>query len=53
MLSVLFTRFIYWLWWVSLAAHRHSLVVQVGATLQVVVRGILIVVASFVVEHRL
>ena len=51
-----FLKIIYlfiWLCWVFVAARAFLLLQQVGATLQVVVRGILIVVASFVVEHRL
>ena len=46
--------FIYfWLRWVFIAAHWLSLVAASGGLLFVAVRGLLIVVASLVAEHRL
>ena len=49
----LFVYLILWLWWVFVAACGLSLVVVSGGCCLVAVRGLLIAVASFVVEHRL
>ena len=50
-----FLRFIcmFWLLWVFIAAHCLSLVAGSGGYSLVVVRRLLIVVASLVVKHRL
>ena len=45
--------FIYWLRWVFIAACGLSLVVANGGLLFIAVRGLLIAVASLVVEHGL
>ena len=45
--------FVYWLFWVFIAAHRLSLVAETEGCSSVVARGLLVVVASLVVEHRL
>ena len=45
--------FYFWLCWVFLAAHGLSLVVESRGCSLVVVRGLLIAVASLVAEHGL
>ena len=45
--------FIFWLRWVFIAVHRLSLVAARGGLLFIAVRGLLIAVASLVVEHGL
>ena len=54
-LPFIFLVFIYlfWLCWVSVAAHRRSLVVVSGGYSLVAVCGLLIAVVSLVVEHGL
>ena len=50
----LFILFIYfWLHWVFVAVRGLSLVAERGGLLSIAVRGLLIVVASLVAEHRL
>ena len=50
----IFIFFIYfWLHWVFVAARRLSLVAVSGGLLFIVVRGLLIVVASLAAEHGL
>ena len=51
--GIYFIYICFWLHWVSIAFAQLSLLMVSGGLLLVVVRGLLIVVASLVAEHRL
>ena len=52
-LNTVYLLFFFWLHWVFIAVHELSLAVVSRGSSPVVVRGLLIVVASLVAGHRL
>ena len=53
LINVFILLICFWLHWVFVAVRRLSLVAESGGLLSVVVRGLLIAVASLVAEHGL